>query len=57
VYPKSKAEDRRQESEWQPRSGNIHVDPAFDWLRGDPDFQALINRVGLWNTPRVVQGK
>ena len=30
----------------------IHVDPAFDWLRGDPDFQALINRVGLWNTPR-----
>jgi TolB-like protein/Flp pilus assembly protein TadD len=32
----------------------IHVDPAFDWLRGDPDFQAIIHRVGLWNTPRAV---
>jgi hypothetical protein len=29
----------------------IRMDPAFDWLRGDPDFQTLISRVGLWNAP------
>lgn len=29
----------------------IRVEPAYDWLRGDPDFQARIRRVGLWNTP------
>ena len=33
----------------------IRVDPAFDWLRGDPDFQTIIHRVGLWNTPRAAQ--
>ncbi len=36
-------------AERAPGMMEIQVEPAFDRLRGDPGFQAVIQRVGLWN--------